>query len=436
MGGLILAAPRSDSGKTMVALGLLRALRQRGSRVAAAKVGPDYIDSGFLGAAAGAPCHNLDSWAMRRTTIAARVHALEGGSDIVLCEGVMGLFDGAGLAGEGSTAAIAALTGWPVVLVIDVSGQAASVAALVEGFARHRKDIDIVGVIFNRVAGDRHAAMLSAALQRALPGMKILGRVPRGTGLDLPSRHLGLVPAGETPELEPALDRAASIVGAVVDLDGITALARRTTLEPTPGQAILPRLGAHIAVARDPAFAFAYPAILDAWRADGTAVSFFSPLADEAPVADADAVYLPGGYPELHAPRLAASRSFLSGLRAAASRGAVVYGECGGYMVLGETLTDADGNDHAMAGLLPLKTSFAARKLHLGYRQARLDSDGIFGKAGSAFRGHEFHYARIVAEGDGRPLFQVNDADGNALPPSGRVDGNVMGSFVHLIDRV
>ena len=436
MGGLILAAPRSGSSKTMVTLGLLRALRRRGSRVAAAKVGPDYIDAGFLGAAAGTPCHNLDSWAMRRATIAARVHALEAQSDIVLCEGVMGLFDGAGLAGEGSTAAIAALTGWPVVLVIDVSGQAASVAALVEGFAHHRKDIDIVGVIFNRVAGDRHAAMVDAAMARVLPAIRILGHVPRGTGLELPSRHLGLVPAGETAELDPVLDRAAAIVGAAVDLDAIAALVRRSTLEPTTNQTILPRLGAHIAVARDPAFTFAYPAVLEAWRASGAAVSFFSPLADEAPAADADAVYLAGGYPELHAPRLAASRNFLGGLRAAASRGAVVYGECGGYMVLGETLTDADGTDHAMAGLLPLKTSFAARKLHLGYRAVRLEDDGIFGKAGVAFRGHEFHYASIVAEGDGRPLFQVSDADGNALTPSGRVAGNVMGSFVHLIDRV
>jgi cobyrinic acid a,c-diamide synthase len=197
----------------------------------------------------------------------------------------------------------------------------------------------------------------------------------------------------------------------------------------------LPPLGQRIAVARDAAFVFAYPAVLDDWRRGGASLSFFSPLADETPDAGADAVYLPGGYPELHAGRLAGGRNFLTGLRAAADRGAAIYGECGGYMVLGEGLVDAAGTRHAMAGLLPLETSFATRRRHLGYRRARLLASGPLGAAGSEFRGHEFHYATILGEGDGAALFAASDADGAPLGAVGRARGKVQGSFLHLVDR-
>jgi cobyrinic acid a,c-diamide synthase len=194
-------------------------------------------------------------------------------------------------------------------------------------------------------------------------------------------------------------------------------------------------LGRHIAVARDDAFVFAYPAVLDGWRRLGAVLSFFAPLADQAPDPAADAVYLPGGYPELHAGRLAACERFLAGLRQAAGRGAVVYGECGGYMVLGETLTDADGRTHPMAGLLPLATSFAERRLHLGYRAVRLLAQGPLGCAGAPFRGHEFHYATILCEGDAEALFAVADSCGADFGAAGLRRGSVMGSFIHLIDR-
>ncbi len=436
MTGLIIAAPQSGSGKTVVTLGLLRVLRKRGLRVAAAKVGPDYIDPGYLGAACGVPCRNLDPWAMRRETVAAEIRALRSEAELVLCEGVMGLFDGAGKAGLGSTAELAALTGWPVVLVVNLEGQAHSVAALVEGFARHRRGVAVTGVIFNRVGGARHAAMAESALRRAMPEMTLLGAVPRSADLDLPSRHLGLVPAGEHSALEAFLDRAAARVGAAIDLDALLRLARPSSLADGAATPALPPSGARVAVARDQAFAFAYETLLEGWREAGAALTFFSPLADEAPAGDCDAVYLPGGYPELFAGRIAGSRIFMDGLRGAARRGAAIYGECGGYMVLGQSLVDAEGALHRMAGLLPLQTSFAARKLHLGYRTASLVAKAPLGAAGESFRGHEFHYASIVAEGDGAPLFRIADADGTLLGLVGRIAGNVMGSFVHLIDRV
>ncbi len=432
--GLIIAAPRSGSGKTIVTLGLLRALRNTGIRVAAAKAGPDYIDPTYLAAAAGVACRNLDAWAMRPATIAAQIDALARDAELIICEGVMGLFDGAGKAGTGSTADLAALTGWPVILVVDAEGQGASIAALVEGFVGHRRDIAIAGVILNRVASERHAAILRDSLSRALPELACFGMLPRNAELALPSRHLGLVPAGERPTLDGFLAQTAALIGQHIDRDALVATAQPSRL-PAAASVTLPPLGQRIAIARDDAFLFTYPAILAAWHGAGAELSFFSPLADQAPRTDADAIYLPGGYPELFAARLAGNRHFLGGLRDAAAQRTTIYGECGGYMVLGQTLTDAEGKPHDMAGLLPVATSFAARKLHLGYRQVSLGPDTPLGPEGSAFRGHEFHYANIVSEDAGPPLFAARDADGESLGAVGRIAGSVMGSFIHLIDR-
>ncbi len=438
--GLIIAAPASGSGKTVVTLALLRALADAGVSVASAKAGPDYIDPAFHRFASGRPCVNLDPWAMRPATLSHLVTDQLGGADLVLAEGVMGLFDGANLPGRpdtGSTADLAALTGWPVILVVDASRQAASVGALVAGFAGHRDDIDVVAVIFNRVASDAHAAVLRAAVAQTTPKIAVLGTIPRNAALSLPERHLGLVPAGEHGALEPFLETAASIADETIDLAALQALARPARLAnnqaiPSPP---LPPLGQRIAVAQDVAFGFAYSVVLDAWRETGAEILPFSPLADQAPAADADAVYLPGGFPELHAGKLAAATVFLDGLYTAAARGAVVFGECGGYMVLGESLTDGDGNAHRMAGLLPAASSFADPKLHLGYRVATLADESPLGEKGMAFRGHEFHYATVVREGPGRPLFEVKNAAGDDLGSCGRVNGTVSGSFIHLIDQ-
>jgi cobyrinic acid a,c-diamide synthase len=435
-GGVILAAPASGSGKTVVTLGLLRRLARAGHDVASAKAGPDYIDPSFHGAASGAPCLNLDPWAMRRGTLQGLVAQLERNAEHVVCEGVMGLFDGGGRSAAGSTADLAALTGWPVVLIVDASGQGASAAALVRGFAMHRPDITLAGVVFNRVSSDRHRTILEDALAATLPDLPVLGAVPRDDGLALPERHLGLVPAGEHTALDAFLDRAAAHVASAIDVAALLAAARPSSLAvPTERVQPLPPLGRHIAVARDAAFAFLYPSVLEGWMRGGAALSFFSPLADEAPAASADAVYLPGGYPELHAGALADNSVFLSGLRAAAERRATIYGECGGYMALGEALIDGSGRSHRMAGLLPLVTSFAARRLHLGYRACRLAADSPLGAAGALFRGHEFHYASIVSEGNAERLFEVADVDGHPLGAAGLRAGSAMGSYLHLVDR-
>jgi cobyrinic acid a,c-diamide synthase len=434
--GLILAAPASGSGKTLITAGLLRHLRDRGIRVAAAKAGPDYIDPTFHARASGAPCLNLDPWAMRPATLAGLVDELESAAELVLCEGVMGLFDGAGPDGEtGSTAELARRTGWPVVLIVDAGGQGASIAALVEGFARHDPKLSLAGVILNRVASPRHRALLTEAIDRHLPGLPVLGTMMRDEALALAARHLGLVPAGERGDAEALIDRAAARIGADFDIDRLIALARPARCGQVNGTPGLPPLGQHIAVARDDAFLFTYEAVLAGWRRQGAELSFFSPLADEPLNPAADAVYLPGGYPELHAGRLAASMRLLGGLRDAAASRKPIYGECGGYMMLGDRLTDANGKTHRMAGLLPLATSFAKPQRRLGYRIVKLLSAGPLGGAGTGFRGHEFHYTTIIEESGAEPLFAIADASGNHPGHAGLRRGSVAGSFIHLIDR-
>ncbi|KGM30466.1 cobyrinate a,c-diamide synthase [Inquilinus limosus] len=437
---LMIAAPASGSGKTVVTLGLLRHLRDRGVAVASAKSGPDYIDPAFHAAASGRPCVNLDSWAMRPETLDALAARQAEGADLLIVEAAMGLFDGApgpGSVGDGSAADLAARFGWPVVLVLDAGGQGFSAAAVLAGFKAFRADVRIAGVIFNRVGSARHEAILRRAADHV--GLPVLGLVPRLPALALPSRHLGLVQAGEHAALEAFLAAAGEAVGTAVDGEALEQVALLSSPSPCgrgdSDRFALPPLGQRIAVPRDTAFAFAYPHLLAAWRQAGAEILPFSPLADEAPDASADAVYLPGGYPELQAGRLAGNRRFLDGLRAAAGQGRAVYGECGGYMVLGAGLTDAEGNRHAMAGLLPVETSFAERRLHLGYRRAALVAATSLGPAGTVWRGHEFHYASILSEGPGEALFEAWDAEGATLGRLGRRTGSVFGSFFHLIDR-
>ncbi len=433
--GLILAAPASGSGKTLLTLGLLRHLRRRGIAVAAAKVGPDYIDPAFHAAALGAPSINLDLWAMRETTLAALVGGLERAAEFVLCEGAMGLYDGTGRDGEAaSTAALSRFTGWPAVLVVDARGAGASVAALLRGFVAHDPLLPLIGAIFTRVRSLRHAQLLSAAARRHLPELAVFGALPEDLKLAIPSRHLGLVGAGEIAELPALIECAAEAVARSIDVERLLAAARSSRLSGAPEGALLPPLGERIAVARDEAFSFLYPALLEDWRRQGAALAFFSPLAGEGPSRDADSVYLPGGYPELWPERIAAGDGFLSGLRQAALLGKPIYGECGGYMVLGESLIDGEGRRHRMAGLLPLVTSFEHPRRSLGYRGARLIQRGPLGAKGARFRGHEFHYARTLAE-EGEPLFGASDSEGHSLGSRGLKRGSVCGSFVHLIDR-
>lgn len=431
--GLLISAVRSGAGKTTVTLGLLAALARRGMRVRAAKAGPDYIDPAFHAAATGAVCINLDSWTMPPGLLRALMANAAENADLVVVEGVMGLFDGVpGIAGrEGSSANIAAQFRLPVLLVLDVTAQSQSAAAIVRGFASHDPDVHVAGVILNRVGSDRHERLVTDAIAKL--GMPVVGCIPRDQTLGLPERHLGLIQAGEHGDLATRIARLADMAESHLDLDAIVALAipikKQSALDTAPA---LPPPGQCIALASDAAFSFIYPHLLDGWRRAGAEIVTFSPLADEAPPEHCDVCWLPGGYPELHAATLASAHTFRDGLAGfAATR--PVHGECGGYMVLGAGLEDANGVRHAMTGLLNHTTSFYKRKLHLGYREARLLTDSPIGPKGSLVRGHEFHYASLTEAGHDDPLVDLTDAQDKPVTERGGRRGHVTGTFFHAI---
>jgi len=429
---LLISAPRSGAGKTTITLGLLAALKRRRIAARAAKSGPDSIDSAFHAAATGGTSVNLDSWAMPPTLLDALVAAAARDAGMLMIEGAMGLFDGVpGDAGRsGAAADLAARYGVPVLLVLDVSGQSQSAAAVVAGFAAYDPAVRIAGVVLNRIGSERHRALVADAVARL--GVPVLGAMPRDDTLALPERHLGLVQAQEHVDLAARLARLADAIERHCDVDAIMAAAKPCT-RATSGDAIaLAPPGQRIAVAADAAFSFVYPHVLAGWRQAGAEVVTFSPLRDEAPPDDGDVCWLPGGYPELHAGALASAQRFRAGLARFAARGRV-HGECGGYMVLGAGLVDADGTRHAMTGLLGHATSFAQRRLHLGYRAARLLAACPIGAAGARVRGHEFHHASLLTPGGDAPLAEIVDAQGRTVAETGSRRGNVTGTFFHVM---
>ncbi|MBW4531450.1 MAG: cobyrinate a,c-diamide synthase [Aphanothece saxicola GSE-SYN-MK-01-06B] len=450
----LIAAPCSGSGKTLLSLTLAAVARARGESLQPFKVGPDYLDPQLLGAVAGRPCRNLDPLLCGEEWV-RRCYRWHGGRAArVLVEGVMGLFDGRGSGSEGSSAAVADLLGLPVVLVVEASRQAGSLAALVRGFRDHGPPrVTLAGVVLNRVGSDRHHRLLAEALEAI--GVPLLGVLPSHPSLELPSRHLGLLTPGELGDLGERQRIWARLAEVHLDLDRLWPLLAPpagpsegqdpirwclgqglpeppttvSTATPSPGP--LP-----VAIASDAAFHFRYPEAQELLSACGLRPLPWSPLADEPLPADCRAVLLPGGYPELHAAQLAASRHSLGSLGAAARAGLPIVAECGGLLLLGRELEDGNGICHPMAGLLP----FSARRgaLSLGYRQALPGADGLLVRRGEALSGHEFHRWQLVhqppladelAAGEG--LWQL---DGWGTPT--RIEGwtarTVHASWLHL----
>lgn len=431
---LIIGAPRSGSGKTSVTIGLLRAFERRGIRVRGIKTGPDYIDPGFHEAATRLPGLNLDSWAMAPDLLAHLACRQTEDAELVLIESAMGLFDG--IIGEpgrsGAASDLARLFGLPVLLVLDVSGQSQTAAAIACGFMHYDPAVRIAACILNRAGSERHRKLSGDAIEAI--GLPVVGTVLRDPTLSLPERHLGLVQASEHPQMNAHIDRLADVMEASLDLDAILASAMPFDIAGGSVEKALRPPAQRIALAEDAAFTFLYPHIKQEWRTLGADIIPFSPLADEAPPADCDICWLPGGYPELHAGRLAAAEAFKSGLKAF-SKTKPVHGECGGYMVLGEAIEDAEGKTHAMTSLLSHATSFARRKMNLGYRRATLHADCAIGNAGDTIRGHEFHYASVVDQGRDEAIATIADGTGKVIGPSGGRRGLVSGTFFHAIAR-
>lgn len=434
---VVIAGVSSGVGKTTLTIGLLEALRRRELMVQAFKVGPDFIDPGFHALVTGRPSYNLDGWMCARERIVATVAQQAADADLALVEGVMGCFDGyEGKSEDGSTAQIAKWLGAPVILVVDAWAMARSAGAVVLGFERYDPELDVAGVIFNRVAGEAHSRWLSESVEgicRAVP----LGFLPHRESFRLPERHLGLVTAAEQGLSRELLDELAGAIAESVDLNRFLALARSSVsarVRPPRAPAGHPRVGmkARIGVARDRAFQFYYPANLDLLRAAGAELVFWSPLVDpELP--DVDALYFGGGYPEVYARELSAHEAMRKAVREFASSGRPVYAECGGLMYLADAIEDEAGELHPMVGLLPARVRMRPKRLTLGYTEVEVTRDTPLAPAGTRLRGHEFHASRLDEVPASVPRAYVIRARHGAAPRAeGYLVGNALMSYVHV----
>ena len=428
----LIAAPASGSGKTLVSLALAALARRRGLNLQTFKVGPDYLDPQLLSLASGRACRNLDALLCGEDWLRQSFQRHGSQGDLCLVEGVMGLFDGKGPSAEGSSAHVAALLQLPVVLVVEASRQAGSLAALVRGFRDHDPQLTIAGVVLNGVGSARHEALLREAL--ASIAMPVLGALPRHTSLELPSRHLGLLPAHELEDVQTRLEAWAELAQEHLDLEQLwPLLSAPPSAEPPPtpappGQGV--RAPIKVALASDAAFHFRYPEAIELLEQNGLTVEAWSPLADEPLPSDCRGVILPGGYPELHAGSLSASQRSLSALRQARAMGLPIYAECGGLLLLGRGLEDQQGVLHPMADLLP----FQARRgsLSLGYRQASPLGDGLVLRQGETLWGHEFHRWQLDAENAEESSLWQLEGWGSPARREGWGDGQLHASWLHL----
>ncbi len=438
VGSCIIAGTHSGCGKTSVALGLMAAFARRGKTVQPFKAGPDFIDPGHHARASGRESHNLDSWMLSAETVREIFARQLRGADLAIVEGVMGLFDGfSALDEHGSTAQLAKTLNLPVVLVVDARSMARSAAALVSGFAGFDPDLNLAGVIFNRVGSDSHARLLREAMT-LVPGMKVLGCLPRRENLFIPSRHLGLVTASEGgPEVYGLL---ADWVEQSLDLDLLLeSLPRIVTQRVDTGSDIEPdtepdtESQVRIGVARDEAFCFYYQENLRLLRRAGAELVEFSPLRDRHLPPDLDGLYLGGGYPELHLFDLAQNTGLKKEIKAFSQAGHPIYAECGGFMYLLDSVKGPHGRRFNMVGIFSGRAAMSDSRAALGYREVELKAPCPLGPVGTVARGHEFHYSHL--EGNLENVAAVYAARGrqeSTLDPEGHMVRNTLGSYIHL----
>jgi cobyrinic acid a,c-diamide synthase len=437
---LVIAGVASGVGKTTVTVGLCRALRARGLRVAVFKCGPDYLDPTYHERAAGQTCHNLDGWLMGRVAVVDTFIRAAADADIALIEGVMGLFDGAEVTGRdvdaGSTAQIAKWLDAPVMLVIDAGGMARSFAALASGFATFDADLGLAALLANNVGSRSHLDLLRRALTSApgpTPLPPLLGGLPVRPTERFPERHLGLRSADRAAIPEALLDAWGANVTEWCALDALLDVARTAPPISVSADTTAPTTAARpcrIGLAHDEAFHFYYEDNLRRLEALGAQLVRFSPLAD-VDLPDVDALYFGGGYPELFAERLTANQTMRSAITAFAARGRPIYGECGGLMYLAQAIRTRDGHDHPMLGLLPGCAVMSDRLEALGYVEVELQSPGLLGAPGVRFRGHQFRYSRLVGAEAAETVYSVRKRRGGEVFAEGYRAGNVLGSYVH-----
>ncbi|HEX9052599.1 MAG TPA: cobyrinate a,c-diamide synthase, partial [Anaeromyxobacter sp.] len=432
---IVVAGLAGDAGKTLVAAGLARALARDGRRVAPFKNGPDFIDAAWLGAAAGAPGRNLDTFLMPPATLAAAMREAARTADLALIEGKRGLFDGVDARGTHSTAQLAKLLGAPIVLVVNAAKVTRTLSALVLGCKTLDPDLPLAGVILNRVGTTRQEALVRRALADDA-GVAVLGAIPRLEGALLPSRHLGLVCAAEHPDREPALEALADAVRRHVEVERVVeaaAAAPDLAGVDEPGPVATPGAPVRVGVLRDAAFSFYYPENLEALEAAGAELVFVSPLADRE-LPPIDALYAGGGFPEEHAAALAANEPLRAALAAALARGLPAWAECGGLMYLSRALV-RDGREHPMVGALPIVVEHTPRPQGHGYMAATVDGWNPFFPVGTRLLGHEFHHSRVVSTTGADTTLAVERGAGLGGGRAGLVVGGVVGTYMHLHAR-
>ncbi|MFZ5631812.1 MAG: cobyrinate a,c-diamide synthase [Bacillota bacterium] len=431
---IVIAGVHSGVGKTTVATALMRTLARSGLKVQPFKVGPDYIDPGYHTEATGRFSRNLDAWFLGDDGVREMFIRSAAGADISVIEGVMGLYDGRGSGGEGSTAHVAKVLGAPVILVLDARSMARSAAAMVLGYKNFDPQINLCGVILNRVGSQRHFLLLKDAIQSST-GVSVLGRISYSAGMELPERHLGLLPTAEKNNLAPLLDLMAHKIGEELDLEGLVQLAKKAPALPPPAVRVFPETPAdpavRIGLVLDDAFNFYYRDGLDFLSALGAEIVPCSALEGKLPP-DLDGLYIGGGFPEMFAGRIAQNREFIAGVRREVRRGMPVYAECGGMMFLSEGITDFNGREYPMAGIIPGKTVMLKKRAALGYVTALTLKDNILARSGRRIRGHEFHYS--VMHGLNQPDHAYLLAkEGEEDPrPDGYACGSLLASYLHI----
>ncbi|MDU4960334.1 MAG: cobyrinate a,c-diamide synthase [Sporomusaceae bacterium] len=428
---LVIAANHSGAGKTTIVSGLLAALAGQGLNVQSYKVGPDYIDPGFHRLASGKPAHNLDTWLLPPEKMVSLFAATAAGCDLAIIEGVMGLHDG-GRSGISSTAAIAKLLQAPVVLVVDARSMGESAAATALGYKLYDPAVDFRGVIINRLGSDSHRLMITEALAKL--GIPVLGAIKRNEALAMPERHLGLTPVTETDPLQ-TLERIKSQIAAQVDLAQLTSLAKQAPLLPVPEpERPAARPSIRIGVASDEAFSFYYPQSLEALAAQGAEIVPFSPLRD-ADLPAVDGIILGGGFPEMFIGELAANTAMRQSIRRAGEQGMPIYAECGGLMYLCRAITDFDGCSQPMVGLVPASCAMQRKLETVGYVEAAALGDSVLCRAGDVIRGHEFHFSRMLPDGDATAFpwaFSFTKIRTGAVYPGGFAAGSILASYLHM----
>jgi cobyrinic acid a,c-diamide synthase len=429
---LVVAGLSGDSGKTLVSLGIARALADRGVKVRPFKKGPDYIDTAWLGVAARSTCRNLDTFLMKEEAMASSLAIAANDADLLMVEGNRGLFDGVDVEGSHSTAMLARRLAAPVVLVLDCTKMTRTAAAMVMGCRALDPEVDLAGVILNRVGCGRHETIVREAVA-GIAGTPVLGAIRRIKGDDpLPGRHLGLVTAVEHPDPEEAVQRAAEAVSAGVDLDRLLALAQWSPeLELMPAETSVDQVPVTIAYFEGQAFSFYYAENLERLRASGVQLVPVDPAtARELP--EADGLYIGGGFPEVHAARLGANTEFAASIRSAVAAGMPVYAECAGLMYLARELV-VDGIDYTMAGVLDLVVEQKPTPQGHGYEVAVVDRDNPFFAAGTRLVGHEFHYSRLVSGADREAsVLRIERGTGIGHNRDGISSGRVFASYLHL----